>query len=117
MERTPALKALADETRMKLVELLLRHDCCVRALAKRLGVSEAAVSQHVKVLREAGLVNGERRGYFMHYQVRRETLRELGAEIAALADVSCEEREAGCGCRHHKEGRCRCGTNKEEEKE
>ena len=45
MERTQALKALADETRMKLVELLLRHDCCVRALAKRLGVSEAAASQ------------------------------------------------------------------------
>ena len=117
MDRTLALKALADETRMKLVELLLRRDCCVRALARHLGVSEAAVSQHVKTLREAGLVSGERRGYFMHYQVRREALRELGEEIAALAAIPREERESGCGCRHHQEGRCRCGAKKEEERE
>ena len=118
MERTAALKALADDTRMKLVQLLLRHDCCVRALAKRLGVSEAAVSQHVKVLREAGLVSGERRGYFVHYQVRREALRELGEEIAALADVPREVQHSagGCGCRREG-GRCHCGSKKEEEKE
>ena len=87
------------------------------ALARHLGVSEAAVSQHVKVLREAGLVSGERRGYFMHYQVRREALHELGAEIAALADIPREEHGANCGCRHHQEGRCRCGAKEEEEGE
>ncbi len=116
MDKNAALRALADETRLKLTEILLRHDCCVRSLARRLGVSEAAVSQHLKVLREAGLVSGERRGYFMHYQVRREALRELGAEIAALADIPGEAHGADCGCRHHQEGHCRCSSKKEEEK-
>ena len=40
------LKALSDETRMKLVILLLKNNYCVRALAKELKISEAAVSQH-----------------------------------------------------------------------
>jgi DNA-binding transcriptional ArsR family regulator len=51
-------KALADETRFKLLTLLLSHDLCVGALARHLGTSEAAVSQHLKQLREAGLVKG-----------------------------------------------------------
>ena len=59
-------KALADENRLLLLRLLLRRNCCVRALARQLDISEAAVSQHLKVLREAGLIFGEKCGYFMH---------------------------------------------------
>jgi len=61
-ELIQTLKTLADETRLNLVKLLLTHDLCVGALAKRLAVSEAAVSQHLKQLREAGLVKGEKAG-------------------------------------------------------
>ncbi|MFW6263522.1 MAG: ArsR/SmtB family transcription factor [Thermotogota bacterium] len=68
------LKALADETRFTIVKLLLVHDFCVRALAKRLSISEAAVSQHLKILRKAGVVRGEKRGYFTHYKVENEAL-------------------------------------------
>ena len=50
-----AFKALADENRMLILRLLLRRNCCARALARQLDISEAAVSQHLKVLREAGL--------------------------------------------------------------
>ena len=90
-----SLKALADETRLKLVDLLLSHDLCVGALARRLGVSEAAVSQHLRVLRRAGLVKGEKRGYWTHYRVEREALRHLGGQLDKLADKpSCPE-----GCR------------------
>ena len=57
------VKTLADETRFKLVKLLLTHDLCVGALAQHLRISEAAVSQHLKYVREAGIVKGEKRGY------------------------------------------------------
>ncbi len=60
MEPVQIFKTLADETRFKLVKLLLTHDLCVGALAKHLSISEAAVSQHMKCLREAGLVKGKR---------------------------------------------------------
>ena len=62
--------------------LLLRRNCCVRALARQLDISEAAVSQHLKVLREAGLIFGEKCGYFMHYTVNRAALKELSSQLS-----------------------------------
>jgi len=84
-ELVQTLKTLADETRMNLVRLLLTHDLCVGALAKRLAVSEAAVSQHLGKLREVGLVKGEKRGYWTHYSVNRDRFGELAGLLADLA--------------------------------
>ncbi len=70
-------KALSDPTRLRLVHLL--NNCkpgvcqggplCVNALAHQLGVTQSAVSQHLRILRQAGLVRGERHGNFMHYSL------------------------------------------------
>ena len=79
-------RALGDETRFRIMELLLTHDLCVGALARRVGLSEAAVSQHLQVLRRAGLVRGEKRGYWTHYTVDREALRGLARGLEALAE-------------------------------
>ena len=70
MEKTKVLKAIADNSRMSILKLLLKHNYCVRALANELALTEATVSQHLKVLREAGLLVGEKRGYYMHYTVK-----------------------------------------------
>jgi len=99
MEKSIVLKAIADETRMKIITLLLQHNYCVRALARKLEISEAAVSQHLKVLREAGLLAGEKKGYFMHYDVNRNVLHELAREIDALAEIereACSQEQGGC---------------------
>jgi DNA-binding transcriptional ArsR family regulator len=77
-ELSSFFSALADPTRLKLVKLLCRQRepdaLCVNALAQLLGVTQSAVSQHLRVLRTVGLVSGERRGYRVHYFVNRETL-------------------------------------------
>lgn len=114
MENTDQiLKALADETRLEIVSLLLRRNYCVGALAHRLGLTEAAVSQHLKLLREAGLLKGEKNGYFMHYEVDHEALKALAAaleEMAAIERVPCEPDQEGCMekrrgmCRAHRPG-------------
>lgn len=75
-------KALSDPTRLKLVRLL--NDCppgvcqggplCVNALAHQLGVTQSAVSQHLRILKQAGLVRGSRNGTFMHYSLDRDGL-------------------------------------------
>ena len=80
-----AFKALADENRMLILRLLLRRNCCVRALSRQLDISEAAVSQHLKVLREAGLILGEKSGYFTHYTVNRSALQVLADALSAMA--------------------------------
>jgi len=104
VERTIVLKAIADETRMKILTLLLQHNYCVRALARSLELTEATISQHLKVLRQAGLLVGEKRGYFMHYDVERSVLHELANEIEKLAAIereTCTPEKGGCKPSEH----------------
>lgn len=86
------LKAMSDETRYKLVGLLVSNDYCVGALAQRLEISESAVSQHLKILREAGIVQGEKRGYYTHYHVDRDLLKEAAADLSKIADTTPDLR-------------------------
>ena len=82
------LKALSDETRFKLFTMLLNSDCCVGALARHLGVTEANISQHMQILRKAGLVVGEKRGYWTHYSVVREKLSDMAAALGVMAETA-----------------------------
>ena len=68
-ELAELFKILSDPTRLKLIRLLQQHGgaLCVNALAQRLGVTQSAVSQHMRVLRGAGLVHGDRQGPRVHY--------------------------------------------------
>ena len=79
------LKCLADKNRLQILRILLNSDLCVGALAHHLGISKPAVSQHLQVLRKAGLVRGEKRGYWTHYAVDRLALQRVAAELNALA--------------------------------
>jgi len=71
-------KALSEPTRLRLIKLLgeNRGALCVNALAHMLGVTQSAVSQHLRVLRQAGLVRGERCGSFVHYSLAKGVLKE-----------------------------------------
>jgi len=80
------LKTLGDKTRFEILDLLLTHNYCVGALARQLQISEAAVSQHLQVLRKAGLVKGEKRGYWTHYTVERNLLIEVADALRELAN-------------------------------
>jgi DNA-binding transcriptional ArsR family regulator len=62
-------RALAADTRVRIVSLLGERAICVGALSRILGVSSGAVSQHLRILSDAGLVEADRRGYFVHYRV------------------------------------------------
>lgn len=79
------LKALADEKRLRILHMLIAGDLCVGALAKQLGISKPAVSQHLQILRKAGLVKGEKRGYWTHYTVERQALIRIASELSELA--------------------------------
>jgi DNA-binding transcriptional ArsR family regulator len=79
------LKCLADKNRLQILRILLNSDLCVGALAHHLGISKPAVSQHLQVMRKAGLVRGEKRGYWTHYAVDRLALQRIAAELNALA--------------------------------
>lgn len=80
-----SLKALADERRLKILVLLLSSDLCVGALASHLGISKPAVSQHLRKLRKAGLVTGEKRGYWTHYMVDRRAVARIAEQLNELS--------------------------------
>lgn len=79
-------KALGDSTRLKIIKLLIAtgNNLCVGMLAQKLGISQPAVSQQLKVLKHAGLVKAKRLGFYMHYQVQNQALSELGLDLVEL---------------------------------
>lgn len=93
------LKALGDPKRFRLLQLMTQRSYCVRALARSSELSESAVSQHLKVLREAGLVYGVKRGYYTHYCVDRDALETVITEFQRLLSVQrkpCDGPFYGC---------------------
>lgn len=100
MQASPAelFKVLSVASRIRIIELLKeRGPTGVNELAEEIGISPSAVSQHLKVLRYAGLVRGERKGYFLPYDVEPDAL----AHCQALLTQVCT-----CGC----QGTCRVQT-------
>ena len=79
-------KVLSVGTRVRMIELLKRRPLCVNALARELGISPAAVSQHLRILRDADIVTGEKKGYFVHYRVNGTTLAEWNETARSLLE-------------------------------
>ena len=100
VEQAAVFGALADPTRLKLVKLLCRQRepdaLCVNALAGLLGVSQSAVSQHLRLLKSVGLVKGERRGYHVHYSVAPETLKHCHRLVSEALSLGAQGQENQC---------------------
>ena len=95
-QQSTVFSTLADSTRLKLIKLLCRQRdpdaLCVNALASLLGITQSAVSQHLRVLKAIGLVKGERRGCHVHYFVNRDMLDKCCK--LAMAALSIEKPKA-----------------------
>jgi DNA-binding transcriptional ArsR family regulator len=89
-----ALVALADPTRRRVLEQLRRGPRAVGDIAARMPVSRPAVSQHLKVLKEAGLVREERRGTQRIYEIDPKGLGPLRAWLDQLWDSALENFKA-----------------------
>ena len=91
LEPSEVFKVLGVETRIKIVELLkTRGPLGVNALAEALGVSPAAVSQHLKVLRHAGLVTPQRKGYWIPYSLNEESLESCRCLVNEVCSCGCD---------------------------
>ena len=84
------LKVLSVETRVGIIQLLKGRALCVNALACRLDVTQGAVSQHLRVLRDAGLVIDEKRGYYVHYHLNEKALAQWQEAIQNVFAVNSE---------------------------
>lgn len=84
-------KALGDPVRLRLFSLIASHDggeVCVCDLTGAFDVTQPTISHHLKVLRDAGLTDSERRGTWIYYRVRPGTLSRLSGLLAPTAVAS-----------------------------
>jgi DNA-binding transcriptional ArsR family regulator len=82
--------AIAQPTRREILQLLAGGELSAGAVASRFAVTQPAISQHLKVLREAGLVDERRDGTRRLYRVRREGLTDLHDFLAGFFDEGLE---------------------------
>jgi ArsR family transcriptional regulator, arsenate/arsenite/antimonite-responsive transcriptional repressor len=90
-------KAVGHSSRVQILRLLLTHDACYCGeIVEELPLAQATVSQHLKVLKDAGLVVGEVEGLRTGYCANRERLAELHALIGELLDEAVEGDTSDC---------------------
>jgi len=83
-ERSGQFGALGDEIRLKILQLLARHEAlCVCEIQEAFDVGQPTISHHLKLLRDADLVDVERRGTWAYYSLRKDTLKALMQELVA----------------------------------
>ncbi|MYT38255.1 metalloregulator ArsR/SmtB family transcription factor [Streptomyces sp. SID8356] len=89
------LRVLADPLRLRIVTLLAREALCTTHLVEETGARQTNLSNHLKVLREAGLVETEPCGRWTYYRLRPEALSGVAGELARLAALAEETAASG----------------------
>ena len=102
MDYVQIIHIITEETRFHLLQLLLKHHYCVKALSKKLGISEPAISQQIRILKQYHLITGVKIGYQMHYRVNREmistTLKCFLKEIMLYPTLPDLINDSDCTC-------------------
>lgn len=90
---TDVLRLLADPLRARIVTLLAGEALCTCHLVEETGARQTNVSNHLRVLRQAGLVETEPCGRFTYYRLRPQALEELAGRLTALAHAAGDVRD------------------------
>ncbi|MFG2757097.1 ArsR/SmtB family transcription factor [Streptomyces wuyuanensis] len=88
------IRVLADPLRLRIVTLLARETLCTTHLVEETGARQTNLSNHLKVLREAGVVETEPCGRFTYYRLKPEVLDSLAGQFADLARTAHAAAEA-----------------------
>lgn len=87
-----SFKVFSVETRIKIIELLKAGTLSVNAITDALGISQSAVSQHLRVLKQSGLVADERKGNHIFYSLNKDSLDKCQQELMKVCSCGCESR-------------------------
>lgn len=93
MQKEPAeiFKVLSVETRVKIIELLKgRGPLGAKDIAATIGITTAAVSQHLKILKQAGLVRSERKGYWIPYSIDEKAMENCRQLLTEVCTCGCQ---------------------------
>jgi DNA-binding transcriptional ArsR family regulator len=85
-----AFKVFSVDTRIRIIEQLKAGPLSVNTMADALGITQSAVSQHLRVLKQAGLVADERKGYHIFYSLNKAGLDKCQHELAKVCTCGCD---------------------------
>lgn len=88
-ESAELFKLLSVDKRIEIVELLKKKPMSVNALADALGITQSAVSQHLRVLKGARLVKDERQGYWIYYSLNKDVLEKCRQRLNRICTCGC----------------------------
>ena len=91
LEPSEMLKALAVETRVRIIDLLKsKGPLGAKNISELIGITPAAVSRHLKILRQAGLVRSERKGYWIPYAIDEEAMENCRQILNDICTCGCQ---------------------------
>jgi len=88
-EAAELFKILSVDKRIEIIELLKKGDTSVNAMAEALGITQSAVSQHLRVLKAAGLVKDKRQGYWIYYSLNKGVLEKCRQRLNRICTCRC----------------------------
>jgi ArsR family transcriptional regulator len=101
------IQIIGQQARIQILLVIARQEACVCHIEAALNLRQAAISQHLMVLRDAGLVSAQREGRNIFYRLTRPELIDIIHQVAALAGLDIESLAAishkpvpGCTCPH-----------------
>lgn len=101
------LKLLGDKTRLTIVSILKRRECCVCELLEVFEMSQPSISQHLRKLKDLGLVKEERRGQWIYYSLNQnsdlygfleEILAHVPEPLEKVKQIEKNDPASKCGC-------------------
>ena len=95
-ELVPIFKALADENRLQILNLLRSGEKCACRLLEEMHISQPTLSHHMKILCDAGLVTGRREGKWMHYSIRCEGVCNVRSNLQQLLSPDTISQDCDC---------------------
>lgn len=104
---TQLLKLLGDKTRLTIVSILKQRECCVCELVEVFDTSQPSISQHLRKLKDLGLINEERRGQWIYYSLNQESdlyslleeiLEHVPDQTDKLQQIEKSNPTLRCGC-------------------
>lgn len=99
-EYVPAFKALSDETRLKIIDMLSCGEMCACEILEAFSISQSTLSYHMKTLVDSGLVNAVRDGAWMRYTLNKE---KTNAVLSFLTEITSEKEDCICNSNGNKD--------------
>ena len=93
----PVFKAISDETRLKIIDMLSCGEMCACNILEEFSISQSTLSYHMKILTESGMVNATRDGAWMRYTLNKDRTNEV---MSFFADITSEKED--CICKKYK---------------